>query len=195
MKQELLDGHSQMRKDIAKAKDKYLKDIWIYIRDNMEKVPKEDFLNHIQEMILESLEETYSITSAAARKLYNIKAERLKDGEIEELMYSKDGKELYERLEEHYDNAIERDNPSEYFRNRIILIMDTETLTVSNAVLHGKLNKKAQFVEVIGEADCWEENGGLCEYWISQGKIPIEELTELPPYHPDCECEVIYYFE
>lgn len=195
MKQELLDGHSQMRKDIAKAKDKYLKDIWIYIRDNMEKVPKEDFLNHIQEMILESLEETYSITSAAARKLYNIKAERLKDGEIEELMYSKDGKELYERLEEHYNNSIERDNPSEYFRNRIILIMDTETLTVSNAVLHGKLNKKAQFVEVIGEADCWEENGGLCEYWISQGKIPIEELTELPPYHPDCECMVVYYFE
>ena len=195
MKQELLDGHSQMRKDIAKAKDKYLKDIWIYIRDNMEKIPKQDFLNHIQEMILESLEETYSITSAAARKLYNIKAERLKDGEIEELMYSKDGKELYERLEEHYDNAIERDNPSEYFRNRIILIMDTETLTVSNAVLHGKLNKKAKFAEVIGRAECWEENGGLCEYWISQGKIPIEELTELPPYHPDCECEVIYYFE
>ena len=184
-----------MRKDIAKAKDKYLKDIWIYIRDNMEKVPKEDFLNHIQEMILESLEETYSITSAAARKLYNIKAERLKDGEIEELMYSKDGKELYERLEEHYDNTIKRDNPSDYFRNRIILIVDTETLTVSNAVLHGKLNKKAQFAEVIGIANCWEENGGLCEYWISQGKIPIEELTELPPYHPDCECEVIYYFE
>ena len=184
-----------MRKDIAKAKDKYLKDIWIYIRDNMEKVSKEDFLNHIQEMILESLEETYSITSAAACKLYNIKAERLKDGEIEELMYSKDRKELYERLEEHYDNAIERDNPSEYFRNRIILIMDTETLTVSNAVLHGKLNKKAKFAEVIGEADCWEENGGLCEYWISQGKIPIEELTELPPYHPDCECMVVYYFE
>ena len=193
MKQELLDGHSQMRKDIAKAKDKYLKDIWIYIRDNMEKVPKEDFLNHIQEMILESLEETYSITSAAARKLYNIKAERLKDGEIEELIYSKDGKELYRRLEEHYDNAVERDNPSEYFRNRIILIVDTETLTVSNAVLHGKLNKKAKYVEVIGEADCWEENGGLCEYWISQGKIPINELTELPPYHPDCECMVIYY--
>ena len=193
MRQELLDGHSQMRKDIAKAKDKYLKDIWIYIRDNMEKIPKEDFLNHIQEMILESLEETYSITSAAARKLYNIKAERLKDGEIEELMYSKDGKELYERLEEHYDNAIKRDNPSDYFRNRIILIVDTETLTVSNAVLHGKLNKK--FAEVIGRAECWEENGGLCEYWISQGKIPIEELTELPPYHPDCECEVIYYFE
>ena len=194
MRQKLLDGHSQMREDIAKVKDKYLKDIWIYIRDNMEEVPKEIFLIHIREKILESLEETYSITSAAARKLYGIKAERLKDGEIEELMYSKDGKELDERLEEHYDIAIKRDNPSEYFRNRIVLIVDTETLTVSNAVLHSKLNKKARFAEVVGGANCWEENGGLCEYWISRGKMPIEEL-EIPPYHPDCECGVIYYFE
>jgi hypothetical protein len=27
------------------------------------------------------------------------------------------------------------------------------------------------------------------------GKMPIEDLVELPPYHPNCECEVIYYFE
>jgi hypothetical protein len=25
--------------------------------------------------------------------------------------------------------------------------------------------------------------------------MPIEELDELPPYHPDCECEVIYYID
>ena len=195
MKQKLLDGYSQMRGDIAIAKDDRLKDIWLYIRDYMKEAPKEFFLNHIKEMILDSLEETYSITSAAARELYGIKSERLQDGEIEDLMYSADGKDLYDRLEEHYDKAIQREDVTEYFRNRVILIVDTETLTVSNAVLHSKLNKKAQFVEVIGGADCWEENGGLCEYWISKGKMPIEELSELPPFHPDCECEVIYYFE
>lgn len=194
MKQKLLDGHSKMRKDIADAKDKHLKEIWIFIRNEMDSLPKDRFLDEVEYRILKSLEETYSITSAAARKLYNIKTERLRDGEIEELMYSKDGKELYERLEEHYDNALKRDHPSEYFRNRVVLIMDTETLTVSNAVLHSKLNKKARFAEVVGGANCWAENGGPCEYWISRGKMPIEEL-ELPPYHPDCECSVIYYFE
>lgn len=192
MKQKLLDGYSQMREDISKSKDKYLKDIWLYIRDNMKQLPKAVFLSNIENMILESLEETYSITSAAARKLYGIKAERLEDGEIEDLMYSKDGKDLYERLKEHYDNAIKRDNATEYFRNRTILIMDTETLTVSNSILHSKLNRRAKFAEVFHNDDCCD---GDCEYWVAKGKMPIEELDQLPPFHPDCECEVIYYFE
>ena len=193
MKQKLLDGHSKMRKDIADAKDKHLKEIWIFIRDEMDNLPKDRFLDEVEYRILKSLEETYSITSAAARELYGIKSERLQDGEIEDLMYSADGKDLYDRLEEHYDKAIQREDVTEYFRNRVILIVDTETLTVSNAVLHSKVNRKAKFCEIFHpEDECCD---GECEYWITKGKMPIEELSELPPFHPDCECEVIYYFE
>ena len=193
MKQKILDGYSQMREDIAIAKDDCLKDIWLYIRDYMEETPKDFFLNHVKEMILASLEDTYSITSAAARKLYDIKSERLQDGEIERLMYSAVGKDLYDRLEEHYDKAIQREDATNYFRNRVILIVDTETLTVSNAVLHSKVNRRAKFCEIFHpEDECCD---GECEYWITKGKMPIEELSELPPFHPDCECEVIYYFE
>ena len=195
MKQKLIDGYSQMREDIATAKDKHLRKLWIFIRDEMDNLPKDRFLDEVEYRILQSLEETYAITSAAARKLYGIKSERLQDGEIEELMYSKDGKTLRERLETHYDNAENRSNSTEYFRNRVVLIVDTETLTVSNAVIHGKLNKEATYAEVIGVGDCSEAEEGDCEYWIAKGKMPIEELSELPPYHPDCECEVIYYFE
>ena len=195
MKQKLLDGYSQMREDIATAKDKHLRKLWIFIRDEMDNLPKDRFLDEVEYRILQSLEETYAITSAAARKLYGIKSERLQDGEIEELMYSKDGKTLRERLETHYDNAENRSNSTEYFRNRVVLIVDTETLTVSNTVIHGKLNKEATYAEVIGVGDCSEVEEGDCEYWIAKGKMPIEELSELPPFHPDCECEVIYYFE
>ena len=194
MKQKLLDGYSQMREDIATAKDKHLRKLWIFIRDEMDNLPKDRFLDEVEYRILQSLEETYAITSAAARKLYGIKSERLQDGEIEELMYSKDGKTLRERLETHYDNAENRSNSTEYFRNRVVLIVDTETLTVSNTVIHGKLNKEATYAEVIGVGDCSEAEED-CEYWIAKGKMPIEELSELPPFHPDCECEVIYYFE
>ena len=195
MKQKLIDGYSQMRKDIKTSKDNHLRKLWIFIRDEMKNLPKDRFLDEVEYRILKSLEDTYSITSAATRKLYGIKSERLQDGEIEELTYSKDGKTLRERLEIHYDNAGSRSNITEYFRNRIVLIMDTETLTVSNSIIHSKLNKEATYAEVIGGANCWEENGGDCEYWIAKGKMPIQELSELPPYHPDCECEVIYYFE
>ena len=195
MKEKLLDGYSKMREDIAISKDKHLRKIWLFVREEMDSLPKDRFLDDIEYRILKSLEETYSITSAAARKLYGIKAERLKDGEIEELLYSKDGKTLRDRLETHYDNAQDRANATQYFQNRIVLVMDTETLTVSNSIIHSKVNKDAKFAEVVGGANCWEENGGDCEYWISKGKMPIEELSELPPYHPDCECGVIYYFE
>ena len=72
--------------------------------------------------------------------------------------------------------------------------MDSETLYASNHVIHGKLKRRATHAEVINPNEvCWEHEE--CEYWLSKGKIPIEELKELPPYHPDCECEVIYYFE
>ena len=111
------------------------------------------------------------------------------------MIYSEDGKTLNERIKNHYENAINRPNSLEYMYNRIVLIMDTETLHASNHVIHGKLYRHASHVEVIGSPECEVENGGLCEFYTSKGKMLIEELDELPPYHPDCECEVIYYLE
>ena len=40
-----------------------------------------------------------------------------------------------------------------------------------------------------------EHDGSPCEEWIKMGKFPIKDLVERPPYHPNCECEVIYYIE
>lgn len=71
--------------------------------------------------------------------------------------------------------------------------MDTETLYASNHVIHGKLKKYATHIEVVGSPECSDEDEGLCEYYVTKGKMPIEELDELPPYHPDCE--VIYYIK
>jgi hypothetical protein len=73
--------------------------------------------------------------------------------------------------------------------------MDTETLYASNHVIHGKLKKYATHAEVFNGNDDICEQHEECEYWSTKGKMPIEELEKLPPYHPDCECEVIYYIE
>ena len=189
-----------MRKDIAKSKDQYLEMLYSYIKNYFQQ-PKslwtwEVFSSGLEELIYKSLAETYAITINAAEDLYNIKFKETIDAEtLEKLTYSKDGKSLIERLKIHYDNAITRDNTTEYFYNRIVLIMDTETLYSSNHVIHGKLKRHATHAEVINDNDdfCLEHES--CEIWVSRGKIPIEELEELPPYHPDCECEVIYYFE
>ena len=189
-----------MRQDISKAKDEYLEKIFIFIKEYFARDKSrwnwEEFYPILESYIFASLEQTYSITAAAVKSIYGIQfKDKIDQDTLKELTYSKDGKTLEERLKEHWDNAIKRDNPALYFYNRVVLIMDTETLYSSNHVIHGKLKRKAKYVEVINiNEDCCEEHPE-CEYWLKQGKIPIEELTELPPYHPDCECEVIYYFE
>lgn len=190
-----------MRQDISKAKDKYLEKIFIYIKEYFTTIDKslwnwEIFYLGLEQLIFASLEETYSITAEAVKSIYGIQfKDKIDQDTLKELTYSKDGKTLEERLKEHWDNAIKRDNPTLYFYNRVVLIMDTETLYASNHVIHGKLKRYATHVEIAGSPECDSEDGGMCEYYISKGKIPIEELDELPPYHPDCECEVIYYID
>ena len=112
---------------------------------------------------------------------------------MEDLTYSEDGKTLEERMKIHWNEAIKRDNPARYFYNRTVLVMDTETLYVSNHVIHGKIKKYATHSEVIGAATCLEHEE--CDYYTSLGKIPIEKLDKLPPYHPNCRCMVVYYID
>ena len=187
MRQQIIDGYSQMRINISKQTTKCLEDIYKYLDNEVIS------LDYIYEIILDMLSEVYALTAAAIKNIYNIDNKPLDEEDIEKLIYSKDGKSMLERLQEHFTEAKKKDNFKEYFFNRIVLITDTESLTVSNAIIHGKMKKNAKYVEVISGSEYCAE--GDCEYWQSKGKIPIEELTELPPYHPDCECEVIYYFE
>ena len=199
-KQLILSQYDEMRKEINNSKDQHLEGLFKYIRSYFrlpkEKWNKELFIADLEDAIYESLTETYAITAKAVEKIYNIIfTDKIDDDTLKNLTYSADGKTLNDRLNSHYDNAIDRDDPTTYFYNRIVVIMDTETLYSSNHVIHGKLKRKATHAEVINiDDDCCEQHPE-CEYWLKQGKIPIEELKELPPYHPDCECEVIYYFD
>ena len=197
---QILTGYEKMRQDISISKDKYLEDIFKYIKEYFSNDKNfwswETFYTGLESLIYESLTETYAITAAAVKKIYGIQfKETIDQDTLEKLTYSEDGKTLEERLHKHFDEAVKRDNPALYFYNRTVLIMDTETLYVSNHIIHGKVKKYATHVEVINanEDFCLEHEE--CEYWHSKGKMPIEELDKLPPYHPDCECEVIYYID
>lgn len=201
-KNEIINGYRQMRQDINKQKDEYLAMIYIVIKKYFNEVPKEkwDFehflrVSGISNIIFESLEKTFVIVSEAVEKLYNIKPDPSEKIDVAGLMYSADNKTLYDRLKEHFNNAVKRDESATYMFNRCVLILDTETSCVSNGLIHGRVNKHAKYAEILEGADCMGEPESPCEYWIVKGKMPIEELEELPPYHPDCDCEVIYYVE
>ena len=199
-KNKILNEYKKMRQNIFNSKDKHLEELFKYIKTYFSKDKFlwnwETFYPAVENIIYDSLTETYAITAESAKKIYQIKFNETIDKDtLEKLTYSKDGKTLKERILNHYENAVKRADPITYFYNRLVLIMDTETLYASNHVIHGKLKKYATHVEIVGSPECSDENEGLCEYYVSKGKMPIEELDELPPYHPDCECEVIYYID
>lgn len=199
-RENILSQYDKMRNEIKGSKDQYLEKLFKQIRSHFrlprEQRNKELFLAELEDTIYESLTETYAITAKAVEEIYNIIfTEKIDDDTLRNLTYSADGKTLNERLSNHYDDAIVRNDPTTYFYNRIVVIMDTETLYASNHVIHGKLKRRASYVEVINGNNeaCWEHPE--CEHYLKQGKIPIEELELLPPYHPECECEVIYYID
>lgn len=196
MKQKLLNGYTAMRGNISKEAEKAIEKIAKYINKNLKIYSRTQFIDGMYDLMLELLIEVYSITSKTIRELYDgLEVERLSDEEIMKLTYSADGKELRDRIEEHYDNVMKRieSERKDYFLHRMMLIVNTESLTVSNGILHKKLAKHAVYVEVTNSDDdiCWQHEE--CEYWLRKGKISVDELTELPPYHPDCECMVVYY--
>ena len=200
-KQHIIDEYDKMRQQISNSKDSYLELIFKIVKEYFSKVDKtkwswEELYSLIEPLIYASLEETYRITAKSAKSIYDITFNETIDEEtLKSLTYSKDGKTLEERIHNHYDEAIKRENPSIYFYNRMVLIMDTETAYATNHIIHGKVKKYANYVEILEQPECMNEPSSECEYWVVKGKMSIEELEELPPYHPDCDCQVIYYID
>lgn len=216
-RQQILDGYAKLRENISQEKDKSFEKIVKYVNRNFNDQPKEEFINQVFNLILDSLEKTYSLTAAAVREIYNIQDNNIENIEMDKLTYSQDGKTLKDRLEQHYSSAKERknrfaiqikeveakkDDPVSglnaamfYYNERMFVILNTETSYISNYLLHKKLKEYASHAEIYGVGECMINDGSPCEEWIKMGKMPIEDLVELPPYHPNCECEVIYYFE
>lgn len=213
-RQQILNGYAKLRENILQEKDKSFEKIVKYVNRNFNDQPKEEFINQVFNLILDSLEKTYSLTVAAVKEIYNIQDSNIEDIDISQLTYSRDGKTLKDRLNEHYSTTKEKqnklfkisgikekDDPFEgntfilYFHNHVWCILNTESLHLSNNLIHEKLKKYANYVEIYGVGECMEHDGSPCEEWIKMGKFPIKDLVERPPYHPNCECEVIYYIE
>ena len=219
-RQQIINSYSKLRKNIEQEKENSFEKIVKYINRNFEEEKKEEFINQVFNLILDSLEKTYSLTAAAVKEIYGIQNNNIENVDISKLTYSQDGKTLQDRLNIHYSKAKDKQSkfaiqikeidldtlsPDDsvpglnaailYFNQRTWLILDTESSYLSNYLIHNKIKEDAKYAEVYGIGDCHLKDGTPCEEWIKMGKIPIEELVELPPYHPGCECEVIYYLE
>lgn len=144
----------------------------------------------VRELIWDSLEQSYSLCNKMIKDIYNISSTTI---QIEDLTYDGDGKSLDERITDYFEDILKYIKNSEHpdwdkikrnLHHRLILILDTETQTLKTKITYRKVEAHCEFGEVL-PGECCPGSGGI---------YPIDEL-DLPPFHPGCLCEAIFYEE
>lgn len=177
----------------SKAKEKIsFKDFYDFCNQQMKLCEKE-----IVQLLYECLEKIYALIVKFIKKNYShIEVEEVN---IASLTWNKDGLTLEERIASHIQNSISK--LLELYKDgiidfnivqktldfAIIKIIDNEAYVVSNAVLYNKLKKSANYFQILSRICC-----ELCDD-LSGEILPIEQLKEIPPFHPVCKCMIIYY--
>lgn len=104
-----------------------------------------------------------------------------------ELTFSKDGKNFKNRIYEHYSDYL-NNHDENMFLNAINKILNTESRYIFNHALAQEVGPQAIKCEIIGDNACDE-----CLDHLGGGRINPALLTDIPPYHPNCECNIVYY--
>lgn len=104
-----------------------------------------------------------------------------------ELTFSKDGKNFKNRIYEHYSDYL-NNHDKNMFLNAINKILNTESRYIFNHTLAQEVGPQAIECEIIGDNAC-----GNCLDHLGGGRINPTLLTDIPPYHPNCECNIVYY--
>ena len=146
--------------------------------------------------VYSSLEETLSLSLGLTKKLYGVKDKKLN---VKTLTWKKDGKTLEDRIKGYcqstYLDVKLNDKPNDKILKNLMTynltrLLDTETMVIYNNSIYQLLKDEDVYASIEGNANC---DDGDCEPYITHKRVPIAELTELPPYHPDCQCYVEYY--
>ena len=177
----------KLNKEIQKIYDTYFetlsKELIKYYNNDCKNFS--EFSDQVESIILEMLEEVYSTTSSGVKSIYKIK----KDLPVSKIAtFSADGKTLADRIYIWFSKASENFVADKLQAlQKLEVITRTEALYQQQLVMYDKIQGLAEFgIVVNGGGDCKE---GICAEY--EGECPIGELI-FPPYHPNCQCYVIY---
>lgn len=189
--------HIKYFNEILENKKEYQEKIVKFILKFMTNIKNNDTVNWseiektLNDYIYSSLAETLSSSLSLVKEAYGIKNKKLN---LKELTWQEDGKTIEDRIHSYCYGVKELvSTADEAILKRLLVynmtrLLDTETIVIHNRSVRQLLEGDIEYAEVLNGDECCED----CEIHFSQGKIPIADL-ELPPYHPDCECYVIYY--
>lgn len=110
--------------------------------------------------------------------------------DLAELLYSGDNKTLEDRVKYWTSQHLTREVLFAY----LCRIIDTEAFHILNGVIQRKIDKG--YVEIVGFDGCECEQDGPCsEYAGEIFKISSMTKDMWPPYHPLCECSILFWEE
>lgn len=119
---------------------------------------------------------------AYLRDEYDVNVEPLSEEELIAMFYSKDGKTIFDRIEEYVkaDNIIT-------FTYYVYRFLRTETVVLVNSILFQKLKKLFKYVRVKVCNCCGgcDDLTGILTSWTLCENVSIYDL---PPFHPEYHC-------
>lgn len=193
-------GITRLREQVDASKEDFKKKIFSQIDTAVKSYPNnwgsladtdnpksKTYFATIYNLFFDSFTETYKITSTELKKLYKeISDFTVKD--IYDLTYKADGKTFDERMEEYWTEAKNKLNQRyshedviQLLYHRYERLLETETRIIESKVKDNKKPVRASLIVI--------DSG--CDTCIG-GEFAIDEGVELPPYHPNCQCNWWY---
>lgn len=166
----------KLNEQIEENNSQHLESLYRIIKDS----DSSDLSKNISEAMYNYLEKNLSDILQAYRENYSSFDED-KIIDFNNLLYSEDGKTLEDRVNSWIES--ETDPQKQFYHCGLILTTESKHI-ISNI---GKYKITTPYVEIIGDGEC-----DTCSNHID-GNVYLEDEIELPPYHPSCTCEAIYY--
>ena len=156
----------------------------LYKKCHQEGADVEEFKEELAKLFFDYAALVMAQVLAYLRDEYDVNVEPLSEEELIAMFYSKDGKTIFDRIEEYVkaDNIIT-------FTYYVYRFLRTETVVLVNSILFQKLKKLFKYVRVKVCNCCGgcDDLTGILTSWTLCENVSIYDL---PPFHPECHCTV-----
>ena len=154
----------------------------LYKKCHQEGADVEEFKEGLAKLFFDYAALVMAQVLAYLRDEYDVNVEPLSEEELIAMFYSKDGKTVFDRIEEYVkaDNIIT-------FTYYVYRFLRTETVVLVNSILFQKLKKLFKYVRVKVCNCCGgcDDLTGILASWTLCENVSIYDL---PPFHPECHC-------
>lgn len=154
----------------------------LYKKCHQEGADVEEFKEELTQLFFDYAALVMAQVLAYLRDEYDVNVQPLSEEELIEMFYSKDGKTIFDRIDEYVktDNLIT-------FTYKIYRFLRTETVVLVNSILFQKLKKLFKYVRIKVCNCCGgcDDLVGILASWTLCENVSIYDL---PPLHPECHC-------